>query len=63
MEAGMRQHELAAEIKRRMANDGVDLVCGRCCVSLTLSKMASGKPMTPKEQRVAAYLLAMEREL
>lgn len=63
MEAGKRQHHLAAEVDRRMKADGVDLVCGRCCVSLTLSKLASGKTMTPKEQRVSMYLLDMLEEL
>lgn len=63
MEHGLRQHELAAEINRRMRADGVDLRCGRCCVSLVLSKMASGKTMTPKELKVSTYLMAMEREL
>lgn len=63
MAAGLTQVELAAEVSIRMKRDGVNMVCDRACVSLTLSKQAKGLPMSGKEQKVYAYLMEMSEEL
>lgn len=63
MQAGLTQIELAAEVSSRMKQDGVNMVCDRSCVSLTMTKQAKGLPMSEKEQKVYAYLMKMSEEL
>jgi uncharacterized protein YeeX (DUF496 family) len=63
MDLGMTQIELADIVSKRMKEDGVNMVCDRCCVSLTLSKQKRGLPLTEKEQKVYGYLLNILEEL
>jgi hypothetical protein len=57
MAMGLTQAELAALVAARMEADGVDMVCDRSCVSLTMTKQAKGIPLTEKEGIVYRYLL------
>lgn len=57
MEAGLTQDMLAEEVKKRMKADALDMVCDRCCVSLTLAKQGRGSALSPKEQIVWKYLV------
>lgn len=63
MGAGLTQTKLAAEVEKRMKSDGLDMVCDRSCVSLTLSKKENGYRTTEKEEKVYMYLLDILEEL